>query len=364
MENLDDLAYFALVAQHGGFAAAGRASRIPKSRLSRRLAELERRLGARLIQRSTRRFAVTPVGEQVLQHARAMLSEAQAARALVDEQSSAPRGSLRLACPPSLLQAAVSPMLERFLNAWPEVRLQVLASNRSVDVWQDGVDLALRVRAHDAVLGQEEIVRPLALSPLLLVAAPSLLATRPPVAAPAELARLPALALGLAAEPLRLELHGPDGQATEYRQPAPRLIVNDVTALRDAAQAGVGCAALPRLLVHDALQSGALQEVLPGWAPAPALIQAAYASRAGLRPVARHLLDDLIRGFAGLIAQGRCLAAPGADRAGGLPRRRSARAEINRARDPGAPRHRPGAPRSADPAPATSPPPRRTTHRQ
>ena len=144
MDDLDDLAHFALVAEHGGFAAAERATAIPKSRLSRRLALLEARLGTRLIQRSTRRFAVTPMGEQVLQHARAMLAEAEAARALVDEQTRGPRGTVRLACPPALLQTSVGALLARFLNAWPQVQLQVQASNRNVDVWQDGVDLALK----------------------------------------------------------------------------------------------------------------------------------------------------------------------------------------------------------------------------
>lgn len=331
MESLDDLAYFALVVQHGGFAAAERATDVPKSRLSRRVAELEERMGTRLIQRSTRRFAVTAVGERVLQHARAMLSEAESARALVDAETSTPRGSLRLACPPALLQAVVSPMLERFLNAWPDVQMQVLASNRSIDVWQDGVDLTLRVRTRDAALPLEEIVRPLALSPHLLVAAPSLLTTTPPVTTPADLARLPTLALGQSPGALRMTLYGPDDQRVEQRH-QPRLIVNDATALRDAALAGVGCAALPRLLVHDALQSGALQDVLPDWKPAPGLIQAAYASREGLRPVARHLLDHLIRGFAELVAQGRCLAPPETDPAGIAPRRRRVRAKINRDR--------------------------------
>ena len=78
MQDLDDLAYFALVGEHGGFAAAERATDIPKSKLSRRVADLEARLGVRLAQRSTRRFAITPVGEQILQHAQAMLAEAEA----------------------------------------------------------------------------------------------------------------------------------------------------------------------------------------------------------------------------------------------------------------------------------------------
>ena len=309
MDDLDDLAHFALVAEHGGFAAAERATAIPKSRLSRRLALLEARLGTRLIQRSTRRFAVTPMGEQVLQHARAMLAEAEAARALVDEQTRGPRGTVRLACPPALLQASVGALLARFLNAWPQVQLQVQASNRNVDVWQDGVDLALRVRAPDAALPQDEVVRPLALSPHLLVAAPRLLVNAPPPARPADLARLPTLGLGNSPEQQHWRLRGPGGALVEHRH-APRLVVDDVATLRDAALLGVGCAVLPRILVHDEMQAGLLQEILPGWAPPPGLIQAACASRRGLRPVVRQLLDALAEGFAELIVQGRCLEPP------------------------------------------------------
>ena len=310
MENIDDLAYFALVTEHGGFAAAERATGVPKSKLSRRLADLEARLGTRLVQRSTRRFAVTPMGEQVLQHARAMLAEAEAARALVDEQTSAPRGTVHLACPPALLQTTVGGLLVRFLNAWPQVQLQVQASNRNIDVWHDGVDLALRVRAPDAALPQDEVVRPLALGPNLLVAAPRLLTSMPPPALPADLARLPTLGLGNSPDQQRWRLSGPGGAQAEHRH-QPRLVVDDVATLRDAALSGVGCAVLPRMLAHDALAAGLLQEVLPGWAPPPGLIQAAYASRRGLRPAVRRLLDCLAEGFAELITQGRCLEPPG-----------------------------------------------------
>lgn len=307
-ENLDDLAYFALVAEHGGYAAAGRAHDIPKSRLSRRVARLEAQLGARLIQRSTRRFALTAVGEQVLHHARAMLAEAEAAQARVDEQTGNLRGQVQLACPPALLQAVVGPMLERFLLTWPQVRLHILASNRNIDVWHDGVDLALRVRDRGAILGPDEIVRPLALSPHLLVAAPAVLKQALP-ARPDDLAQLPTLALARTAGPQRLTLHGPNKAEVQVRH-VPRLAVNDMMTLRDAALAGLGVAVLPRLLVHDALQAGTLQQVLPDWTPPPGVVQAVYASREGLRPVVRQLLDALVRGFASLIAQGRCLAAP------------------------------------------------------
>ncbi len=313
IRSLDDWALFAAVAEHGGFAAAERATDIPKSRLSRRVAELEAELGVRLIQRSTRRFAITPVGEQVLQHARAMLAEAEAARALVHEQTQQPRGTVRLACPPALLHAAVGAQLSTFLNAWPQVRLLVEATNRNVDVWHDGVDLALRVRAVDAMLPQDEVVRALALSPHLLVAAPRLLTAAAPPATPAELVRLPTVGLGNSPDAVRWRLHRADGSEFEHLH-EPRLVVDDASALLQAALAGVGCAVLPRLLAHDALQSGALQELLPGWTAPPGLVQATYASRQGMRAAVRQLLDALAEGFGRLIEQGQCLAAPQPER--------------------------------------------------
>ena len=311
MDDLNDLAYFAHVAEHGGFAAAERATGIPKSKLSRRIAELEARLGVRLIQRSTRRFAVTDIGQRTLQHARAMLAEADAAQDLARQETAAPRGTVRLSCPPALLQHAVSDMLARFLNAWPQVTLQVQSTNRNVDVWQDGVDLALRVRPTGAALPQDEIAKALALSPHQLVAAPALLTNAAPPATPAELARLPTLALGNSPDEALWRLSGPDG-ATADVPLAPRLVVDDMGALLCGALAGVGCAALPRMMTHEALARGDLQTVLPGWAPPAGVVQAAFASRQGLRPAVRQLLDALAAGFDQMEREGRCLRAPGA----------------------------------------------------
>ena len=306
MDDLNDLAYFAHVAEHGGFAAAERATGIPKSKLSRRIAALEATLGVRLIQRTTRRFALTDIGQRTLQHARAMLAEAASVQALAAEQTAAPRGTVRLSCPPALLQLGVGDMLARFLNAWPLVSVQLQATNRNVDVWQDGVDLALRVRAPGAALPQDEVVRPLALSPHVLVAAPALLTSAAPPATPAELARLPTLGLGNSPEEARWLLAGPEGARAEVAL-QPRLVADDMGALLCAALAGVGCAALPRLLAHEPLARGALQEVLPGWAPPPGLVQAAFASRQGMRPAVRQLLDALAAGFDALVREGRCL---------------------------------------------------------
>lgn len=300
MQNIDDLAYFALVAKHGGFSAAARATDIPTSKFSRRVAELEARLGVRLAQRNTRRFSLTPVGEQILQHAHAMLTEVEAACALAHEQTHEPRGRVHLACPPALLQAAVRPLLTTFVKDWPLVQLQIEATNRKVDVWQDGVDFVLRAGAFDAALPQDEVVRPLAPSEHVLAVAPTLLEGVRPLSVPEDLRALPTVGLGNSPDARVWRLRHTNGRQVEYRHD-PRLVVDDMNVLLHTAMDGVGCAVLPRLMLHDALVSGSLKVVLPQWAPPAGVIQLAYASRSGQRAAVRKLIEYLVDGFAQLI---------------------------------------------------------------
>ena len=147
MQDLNDLYYFAMVVEHGGFAAAERALGIPKSRLSRRISQLEGDMGVRLLQRSTRRFAVTDVGMSVYRHAQTMLTEAQAAREVVDRLSAEPRGVVRVSVPVSMAQQQFPKLLPEFMALHPKVRVQMIVSNRRVDVINEGVDVAIRVRS-------------------------------------------------------------------------------------------------------------------------------------------------------------------------------------------------------------------------
>ncbi|MGH8274813.1 MAG: LysR family transcriptional regulator, partial [Gammaproteobacteria bacterium] len=139
-QDLNDLAYFAWVVEAQGFAPAGRAHGVPKSRLSRRIKALEERLGVRLLQRSTRRFSVTATGEEFYRHCKAVLLEAEAARESVERRRSEPRGVVRLTCPIGLLHDAVGDMLAGFLLACPQVELHVAATNRRPDVIGEGLD--------------------------------------------------------------------------------------------------------------------------------------------------------------------------------------------------------------------------------
>jgi len=146
MQDLNDLYYFARVVEHGGFAPAGRALGVPKSTLSRRIALLEERLKSRLLQRSTRHFGMTEVGEVYYRHCVAMIAEAEAAQEAIDNTSAEPRGMIRVTCPISLMFSSVAPIISRYLAAHPQVRVQLSATNRRVDVIEEGVDVALRVR--------------------------------------------------------------------------------------------------------------------------------------------------------------------------------------------------------------------------
>lgn len=174
MQDLNDLYYFAKVVEAGGFAAAGRLLGIPKSRLSRRIAELEERLGARLLQRTTRQLKLTAVGERYLRHCQAMLLEAEMADEAVASMSSEPRGRLRVSSPVGLAHEMLPGVISNFLEKYPQVQLEVMLVNRRVDLVTEGVDVALRVREP----GDEDpllVTRRLRQAQMLMVASPAFL---------------------------------------------------------------------------------------------------------------------------------------------------------------------------------------------
>ena len=146
MQDLNDLMYFAEVVDRGGFAAAGRSLGLPKSRISRRVAELEARLGVRLLHRTTRKLSLTAVGEQFHRHCVAMREDALAAEDAVAQARNAPRGTIRVACAVTLAQTTLGPILPRFLERYPLVNVDMRVSNRAVDLVEEGLDVALRVR--------------------------------------------------------------------------------------------------------------------------------------------------------------------------------------------------------------------------
>lgn len=291
LADLNDLRFFAAVVEHGGFSAAGRALGVPKSRLSKRIALLEERLGVRLLQRTTRRFAVTEVGERFHAHCRAMLEEAQAAQDAVAELSAEARGIVRVSCPVSLAQTVLAYLVPDFLGQHPKVQLRVVATNRRVDLIGEGIDVALRVRDKldaDASL----VLRNVGRSRVLLCASPAFLDARGRPKAPAELESLPLLSWYEHEGAQALELIGTDDARVHVEMPA-RLICGEFNVILEAARRGVGVAALPEFMCAPAIQRGELEVVLPRWSIPQGIAHFVYASRRGLLPGVRAFVDFL-----------------------------------------------------------------------
>jgi DNA-binding transcriptional LysR family regulator len=311
MHDLNDLYYFAAVVDHGGFAAAERALGIPKSRLSRRISALENELGVRLLQRSTRRFSVTDVGTSVHRHAQSMLAEAQAAREAVDRLSAEPRGVVRVSVPVSMAQQQFPRLLPEFMALYPKVRLQLVVSNRRVDVINEGVDVALRVRSKlddDGSL----VMRSFGQVQELLVASPAYLERAGRPRSPEELAEHVTLSVSEDEARQRWELHGPDGEVRRIDL-QPRVTGFDFPMMQAMARDGIGITLLPETVCADAVRRGELEVVLPQWRLPQGIAHAVFASRRGLLPSVRVFIDFLAEKLPPLLDAARleCAECPG-----------------------------------------------------
>lgn len=291
MQDLNDMLYFAEVAERGSFAEAGRVLGVPKSRLSRRVAELEQRLGVRLLHRSTRKLSLTEVGALYLRHCVAMRSEAVAAGEVVQRLSAAPRGTVRVTCPVTLAHSVVGDLLPRFLLEHPQVRVEMEVDNRVVDPVEEGIDVVLRVRATlDA--SASLVVKRLGVSQTLMVASPQQLVRQGTPAQPADLALLDSVAMSAVDGRSAMVLYGPDGAEFVWQR-QPRYVADDMETLLRAALQGVGVAMLPDYMCREALTAGRLVQLLPLWCPPTGIVHAVFASRRGLVPAVRAFLDHL-----------------------------------------------------------------------
>lgn len=299
LHDLNDLKFFAAVVEHRGFSAAGRALGVPKSRLSKRVAQLEERLGVRLLQRTTRRFAVTEIGERFYAHCRAALEEAQAAQDVVDELRAEPRGTVRVSCPVSLAQTIVAHVLPDFLLAYPKVQVRLLASNRRVDVINEGFDIAIRVRSKldaDAQL----VLRSFGQSRVLLVASPAFLDAQGRPQQPADLERLPLLSMLEHDGAQIVELSGADGGQVQVEMHA-RVACGEFAVLHEAATRGIGIAMLPEFVCAPAITRGELEVVLAAWSMPQGTMHFIYPSRRGQLPGVRAFVDFLAERLPGAV---------------------------------------------------------------
>ncbi|HWE99209.1 MAG TPA: LysR substrate-binding domain-containing protein [Caulobacteraceae bacterium] len=288
MRDLNDLGLFVSVVSAGGFSAASRATGIPKSRLSRRVAALEAELGVRLVERSSRRFKVTDVGRDVFGHARAAMSEAEAIDEVVSRLKAEPQGLVRLSCPLGMDRLLAS-ALPAFLAANPKLRVQVLVTNRRIDLIEDGVDIAIRVRARlDS--DQDLQVRIIGRPETVLVASPAFIAAHGEPKSPEEVARFPTISLVDQPGVDRWELTSATGE-TAIISHSPRLSASAFPILRQAALDGVGLAFLPEFACRELLATGRLVRVLEAWDRPTGLLHLVFTSKRGLLPSVRAVIE-------------------------------------------------------------------------
>jgi DNA-binding transcriptional LysR family regulator len=291
MEDLNTLYYFTQVVEHGGFAPAGRALDMPKSKLSRRIAELEERLGVRLLHRTSRHCSLTEIGQAYYQRCLAMRVEAESAAELIERNRSEPQGLVRISCPTALLNSWVGPMLTRYMLKYPLVELFIESTNRRVDLIHEGFDIALRVR-FPPLENTDMVMKVLGNSTQCVVGSPAWAERLSSPASPADLSGLPSLHWGAAQREYQWELFGAEGASALIRH-TPRLVTDDLLALRHAAVAGIGIAHLPSVVVRDDMAAGRLVNLVPGWEPKCGIIHAIFPSRRGLLPSVRTLIDFL-----------------------------------------------------------------------
>ncbi len=278
--DLNDYFYFVHVVEKGGFTRAADALGIPKSRLSRHIAQLEEHLDTVLIQRTTRQLRVTELGEVFYQHARATVDQAELAEATLKRKKNTLSGTVTLSCSVGVAQFALKDLLARFLTDNPQVSVLQQVTNQNVDLIASGVDMS--VRGHTDPLPDSSLIqRPLAVVEWRLFASPDYLRDRQPISTPADLAEHPTLALGWQTPEDRWRLAHKSG-TTEIIQITPRLKSEDMATLKQAAGEGLGIVALPAYTCRDELASGRLIRLLPEWDAGQANLSLVMPRRSGV----------------------------------------------------------------------------------
>ena len=296
MLNLNDLRLFVQAIDSGGFTAAARRAGMPKSTVSKRIAELEADLGARLIQRTSRSFALTETGRAFYDHARAAVIEAETAEDVVRSRLAEPSGTVRMTAAVPTAQFVLAEHLPDLAEAFPRLRLELHATDRFVDLVQEGFDIA--VRSHFAPLPDSSLVqRRLAVEPVILVAAPGYLAARGTPATPGDIAGHDGLLTGPAATAWRLNGPGVEVVVT----PQPRMVADESIVLLRAAAAGLGIACLPERMCRADAAAGALVGVLPGWTAGTVTTTLLMPHRRGLLPSVRAVVEFLAERLGGVV---------------------------------------------------------------
>jgi DNA-binding transcriptional LysR family regulator len=276
--DFEELLVFTRVVEEGSFTAAATVLGMPKSTASRRVSELEARVGARLLQRTTRKVGLTEVGRVYYEHCVRILTEVEEAGAAVSELQSAPRGVLRVTAPMTF--SFISPILVELLEAQPNLQLELVCTDRQVDLVEERFDLAIRAGSvPDSML----VGRRLGTVRHFLMAAPGLLERLGAPETPADLERFPCAVFAPMGRTWSLR----SGSRKAEVALRPRLSVNDYEMLRSVVRDGLGVALLPEYQCTEQMRARELTRVLPSWAGPEVPLFALY-------PSTRHVSPKLV----------------------------------------------------------------------
>jgi len=293
VDRLDELAVLVAVVDQGSLVGAARRLRRSAPAVTRALSALEQRVGARLIERTTRRLAATEAGRSLAEESRALLSAYEGA---VADISPAPvRGLLRITAPVQFGRRHVAPLVTAFLRKFPETQVELVLHDRYLDLIEEALDVAVRI---GALADSSLLVRRVGEVRRLVVASPDYLARRGTPMKPAELTAHDTIFSTSSWGPVEWRF-GSRGRTTVVRL-APRLLANDVEARLDAARAGHGIARVLSYQVAEDLAAGRLVRVLRAFEPPPLPVQLVAASRPHMPPKIRAFLDLAAEQLAGI----------------------------------------------------------------
>ncbi len=312
---LDNLAVFAAVVDAGGFTAAANQLGLRKSAVSRRIAQLEERLGAQLLHRTTRRLRLTEIGATYYRHCAAAMAEVREAERLVAASRRDPRGTLRITTTQPIAERTLAPAVNRFLSLYPRANIAVEMSKQSMDLIGEGFDLAIRV----GPLPESSALRSRTLGRIrpCYCASMEYLRQAPPLRSPADLSRHHCITISAGPEPILWPFladtderdhagdnagNNADEPSTDHAQQPPRrqtiliagrLSTNSFPLAHQAVLAGGGVARLPYPMIAADMKAGRLVRVLADFTPPSVAIQAVYVGRRGKSTLLARFLDLL-----------------------------------------------------------------------
>jgi len=299
MLDLNQLAVFIRVVDEGSFTAAGKALNMPKSRVSRMVADLESNLGVRLLQRSTRQISLTQVGADYYDNCKHMVGDIMDVHTRISDQQDKPHGLLRIAVPMVVGAGIFGGFVARFQQMYPDVKVEVVHTDRQVNLIEEGFDLGMYM----GQLPESSLVaRTIGQTDTILCASPEYLALHGVPESPAKLSELDFVKVGDGMQAEVLEMVHENGDKTAVKV-EPSIVTNNISVAINCIVSGAGVGQIPMFMAGDYIMSGRMQLLFPDWTVKPESISVVYPSRQYLSLKVRKFIDYLVAEIQGVRAE-------------------------------------------------------------